>query len=167
MSLALYELASQYRSLKELQDADDVPPEVIADTLESLEGDIQDKCVAISHVILNLQAAGEAIVKAAQTREARGKSLLKRADMLKAYMLLHMQAVEISKVHHEDFDIRRQNSPKTVVIDDETRVPDEYWVQPDAPPKRIDKEKIADAYKAGLEVEGTHSFQGEHIRIAL
>lgn len=167
MSLALYELASQYRSLKELQDADDVPPEVIADTLESLEGDIQDKIVAISHVILNIQSAGEAIINTAQAREARGKSLLKRADMLKAYMLLHMQAVEISKIHHEDFDIRRQNSPQTCVVDDETQVPEEYWVQPDAPPKYVDKVEVTKAHKAGIDVPGTHPFAGEHVRITL
>ena len=46
---ALYELTTQHRELEALADTtDDLPPEVIRDTLEALEGTIQQKAISVA-----------------------------------------------------------------------------------------------------------------------
>lgn len=165
--LALYQLAHQHRSLLQLQEADELPADMIRDTLEGIEGDIQTKAVAVAHVILNLQAAGDAILKAAERQKRRGDMLVKRSEQLKQYLLLNLQAVDIKKIHHEDFDIRRQANAPSVEIDDATQIPEEYMRAPPPPPKAPDKITIAAAFKSGLEVPGAHAVQGEHVRIVV
>ena len=47
-ALKLYEIVRQHRELEQLADSGDVPAEVIRDTLEALEGDIEAKSVSVA-----------------------------------------------------------------------------------------------------------------------
>jgi len=61
----LFEITSQFKALAALEDSDELPPEVIADTLEGLEGDFEAKTIAVAKFILSLEANAAAIEKAA------------------------------------------------------------------------------------------------------
>ena len=56
-NLHLYEIANQYQQLKALEDMTDLPAEVIHDTLQALEGELQVKAVNIAKFIENLEAS--------------------------------------------------------------------------------------------------------------
>jgi hypothetical protein len=165
--MKLYELTAQFKSLELLADAEDLPPDVIRDTLEGLEGDFDAKVVAVAKVILSLQHDAEGIEELAKRQAARAKRLADRAESLKAYLLANMQAIERKKIQSEFFDIRVQNNAPSVMVGDEKLIPEEYMRTPPPPPKVPDKTAIAEAHKAGLEVPGTHPLQGQHLRIAL
>lgn len=167
MTMMLYEISEQYRSLLSLAEREDLPPDVIRDTLDGLEGLFEDKAVAVSHMILNLESSANAIVDRAGAMLARGNRMAERAEQLRAYLMLHMQVIDRKRIEHEDFTIRRQNNPPSVVIDDETVVPSEYKVKPPAPPERIDKQAIGIALAAGKDVPGAHVYKGEHLRIQI
>jgi len=65
MSISLYHMTEQYRqAMAELTDAN-LPEEVVADTLEALEGELLQKGQAVAAFALNLGAEVEAI-KAAE-----------------------------------------------------------------------------------------------------
>lgn len=53
---ALYELVAQHKSLEYLATSEDLPPEVVRDTLDGLEGELRDKAVSVAHFILNLES---------------------------------------------------------------------------------------------------------------
>jgi hypothetical protein len=164
----LYELTAQYRALEALESSDDLPAEVIRDTLDGLEGQWQDKATNVGLFIRNLESVADAIDEAAATMQARGTRLRARAQSLQQYLLLNMQAAGISKVESPYFVLQVKKNPPTVVIDSENLIPAKFMRTPEPlpPPKPApDKKAIADAIKAGGEVPGAHVEQYERLEI--
>src|ERR1700676_4411982 len=115
----LFEITDQYRRLLELEDSDDIPPEVIADTLEGLEGDFELKSAAVAKFILSLEASAEAITEAAKRQAARAARLQKRAESIRQYLLLQFQAVDFKKIETDDLVISRRRNPPALYVTDE------------------------------------------------
>lgn len=170
MKLALYEIAEQYKSLELLEASEDLPAEVIRDTLEGLTGDLQAKSVNVGLFIRNMEATAEAIEQAAATMKERADRAKKRAASLREYLLFNLQGCGITKIESPYFTLAVRNNPPSVVIDNEEDIPAEYWRQPlppPPPPRAIDKKLIAEALKNGLEVPGAHSEQKQRLDIKL
>lgn len=163
--ITLYQLSGQFSSLLALQDSDELPPDAIRDTLDALEGDFEAKAVAVAHVVENLAAMADVIKAKAKLQLERAARMQARSDSLKAYLQFHMQAVGKEKIEHEDFDIRLQDNPPAVVIEDEAAIPDTYKIQPETPPKCVDKQHVARDLKAGVAVAGARLDRGQHVRI--
>jgi hypothetical protein len=166
----LYELTEQYRSLEALGTSDDLPAEVIRDTLEGLEGQLQDKATNVALYIRNLESVATAIDEAATTMRLRGERLRKRAQSLNDYLLLNMQMSGITKIESPFFTLAVRNNPPTVVIDNEADIPDSYKrTPPPAPPPVAvpDKKAIAEAIKAGEAVPGAHAETRQRLEIKL
>ena len=71
-ALKLYELVGQHRELERLADSGEVPAEVIRDTIEAPEGDIQVKSISVAQFVRNLEVGADVIEDAAkQMRRAR------------------------------------------------------------------------------------------------
>jgi hypothetical protein len=164
----LYELVAQHRSLEALESSDDLPAETIRDTLEGLEGQLQEKAVSVAHFVRNLESTADAIDEAAEAMRMRGTRLRKRAQSLQDYLLFNMQAAGITKIDSPYFTLIVKKNPPTVVIDSENLIPAQYMRQPDPPPppKPVpDKKAIGDAFKAGEDVPGAHTEQRERLEI--
>ena len=68
---ALYLIVDEYRAAAtQLADLD-LPPEVVADTLESLAGDLEVKAQNVAHMVRALEADATAIKQWAKDAEAR------------------------------------------------------------------------------------------------
>jgi hypothetical protein len=170
MNVRLYELTGKYRSLELLEESDDLPAEVIRDTLEGLEGDIQEKATNVGLFVRNLDSVADSIDEAAEKMGRRAVKLRKRAQSLRDYLLLNMQACGISKIQSPYFTLSVRNNPPSVVVDNAEEIPEEYKrTPPPAPPPVAvpDKAKIAKAIKNGEEVPGAHSEQGQRLEISL
>lgn len=168
--MKLYELTAQYKSLELLESSEDLPPDVIRDTLEGLQGLLQDKATNVGLFIRNLESTADAIDEAAESMRLRGTRLRERAQSLQDYLLFNMQATGITKIESPFFTLSLRNNPPTVVIDSEADVPEKYKVQPPTPPTppmRPDKKAIADAFKAGREVPGCHVETRQRLEIKL
>jgi hypothetical protein len=164
-ALKLYELTAQHRELEKLLDGDEVPAEVVRDTLEALEGDITAKSTSVAHVILNLEAFADQIKAAADAMTERAARVRRRAESVRAYLLLNMQATGIRKIEAPQFTIAVQNNPASVEIDELAVVPPQYMVTPPPPPPKPDKKALVAALKAGETIPGVWLRQGEHLRI--
>jgi F420-dependent methylenetetrahydromethanopterin dehydrogenase len=167
MGMKLFTLAQQYRELEALVDSDEVPAEVILDTLEGIKGEFEDKAVAVAQMVLMLKAQSEAVAAVAKAQAERAARIEKRMESLKHYLLLQLQVVGRERIETDELVIRRQNNPPSVYVTNEYAVPKEYWVQPPAPPPRIDKLAIKEAIEAGVDVDGCFLEKGEHVRITL
>jgi hypothetical protein len=166
--MKLFELTAQFKELQALEDSDEIPPDVLRDTLEALEGDFETKSVQVAKFILSLEAASEDIDEAAKAMAARASRLKKRAESIRHYILLQFQMLDWkTKITRPDIIISRQNNPPAVVVSDESLVPANFWVQPDPPPKRIDKKSVKEALQAGLNVPGCYTEAGERIVIKI
>jgi len=162
---ALYEIAAEYlENLSKLNDLD-LPPEVIADTLESISGDMTQKCTNVGFVIRNIETLAAQIKEAEQAMAARRKALESRAEHVREYLLRNMQVCEIQKIESPYFTLSVRSNPPKVVIDDPEAVPDEYWRQPPVPLPELDKKAIAAAIKAGQTVAGAHTESGVSLSI--
>lgn len=83
----LYELAAEHRqNLEKLADLD-LPADVVADTLESLGGDLEEKTQNVVEFVRNLESTAEAIKDAEQKMAERRKAIENRAASLKRYVL--------------------------------------------------------------------------------
>ncbi len=162
---ALYVLTEKFKAFEEFASMEELPPEVIADTFESIDAEWEEKAVAVAAYIKNLEHTAVGIAQAAEAMDRRAERLGKRAESLKAYLQFHFQAMGKSKLENELFVIALRKNPASVVIDDEKQIPESYWVQPEAPPKRIDKKALADDLKAKKDVPGAHLFEGERLEI--
>lgn len=162
---ALYELTTQYRSLERLAETDDLPSEVVRDTLEGLTGEIELKAQNVAAFIRNLDATAEAIDGAIEQMKARRDRLRARSEQVRAYLLENMVATGITKIECPYFRLAVHKSPPKVVIDNAGAVPSDLYVYPEPPPPYPDKKAILARIKSGEIVPGAHVEQGEHLRI--
>jgi hypothetical protein len=168
MTLRLFEITEQFKALENIEDSDDLPPEVIADTLEGLEGDFETKAIAVAKFIMSLEATAEQVKAAAKATELRAARIAKRAESIRHYLLLQMQIIDWrAKIEADDIVIARRNNPPMVNVADEASVPKAFWVQPEPPPPRIDKKAIKEALQSGDEVPGCYLEAGERVEIRL
>lgn len=163
----LYKLVEQFKDLEKLGESDDLPIEVIRDTLEGLEGDIQTKTKQVAFVIRNLEASASAIKAEATAMKMRGERVQTRADSLKQYVLFSLQAVGHKKFEYPEFTVSVRDNPEAVVINEGTVLDANYMVQPEPPPPRPDKDKLKLALKAGEEIRGVWLQRGQHLRITI
>jgi len=166
-TLTLFHLSDQLRDFERLADSEDLPAEVIADTLEALTGSFEDKAVAVAKFVLSLEANAKAVAAVAKAQTERAARIEKRAASIKAYLLFHMQATQLRRIESPELTLRVHANPAAVVVTDEHAIPEQYWRQPDPPPKVIDKKAIKAAIDAGERVEGAYVNQREHLRISV
>lgn len=166
MSLpALYELVNHKREFERLAEFDELPAELIRDTLESLDGSIEAKAISVAKFCRNLETTADTIEEAAKAMQQRAGYVRNRANAIKAYLLFQMQAASVSKVECPEFTLAVRNNPEAVRIAEGVEVPAEFMVQPEPPPPRPDKAKLKAALKAGAQIDGCWLESGQRIEI--
>ena len=163
---ALYQIADIYlQDLEKLSDLD-LPEEVVRDTIEGLQGDMQEKCTNVAAFIRNTESLADQIKQAEQAMSARRKALENRADRIRKYLLDNMQRTGISKIESPWFKIALAKNPPSVVVDDEDTL---KFAHPEfvkvVTTESLDKTAIKEAIKAGQIVEGAHLVQAERVTI--
>jgi hypothetical protein len=164
---ALFKLTDQYRGLLAL-DAEEVPEQVLRDTLEALTGDIQEKSANVAAYMRNLESAADAIDEAAQQMRLRAQKVRLRAESIKSYLLHNMRACEISRIESPYFTLAVRKNPPSVAVFDERAVPEVFKSYPApaaAPEQRIDRKAVADALKAGWSVPGCKLEYGYRLEV--
>lgn len=123
----LYQIASTHnQALMEMADMDDLPEEVINDTLEALEGSFKDKAISVAGFFQNIDAEIDAM-KAAEKRMAeRRKAKENQVSWMKSYLLSNMIMTGINKIECPEFKISLAKLPPSVVIDDIELIPAEF-----------------------------------------
>lgn len=157
---ALYEISTQYQELATLVDsADEDLTVALRDTMESIEGEFQEKGKALAMVTLNMDGDIEAIKAQIARLTDRKKAMESRQSSLKEYLRTNMERSGITKITHPLFTITLGKGKPTVVIDEESKIPDEYMnTKVETTPM---KAEIAKALKEGKEVPGAHSEIGK------
>ena len=157
---ALYEITGQFRELAALADgADEDLAIAVRDTLGAIEAEFNDKAVAVSHVILNLDADVAALDMEIDRLTERKRLITNRQKQIKDYLRENMEATGISKISCPLFTITCAKGRESVVVDSEDGIPDELMsVKTEVRP---DKVAIAARLKAGEEIPGCRLERGQ------
>ena len=162
---ALYQIADQYlQDVAKLQDLD-LDPQTIADTLESMGGDLEAKATNVAMFVRNLESLADQIKQAEASMAARRKAIETRADNVREYLLSNMQRTGISKIESPYFKIAVCKNPVSVVVDDDAAVPEEYRSLPKVIPSAPDKKALKDALEQGIDVAGARLVQNYRVSI--
>jgi hypothetical protein len=163
-TLKLYEIADIYLSaLDGLADIEDLPLEAIADTLEGLQCEFEDKALNVGRYIRNLEAEASAIEEAKKRMDVRAKAAARQAGRLKDYLKRELERTGL-KIKAPDLTLRLQNNPASVVVDDEARIPEAF--KHSEVVTKVLKLEIGKALKAGEAVAGAHLERSKRLVIA-
>lgn len=163
--MTLYQLQEDYRALLELAEDPDVDPEVLADTMEGIEGAIEDKAEGYAMVMKELEASELAIKNEVDRLNARRLSISNNIRCMKLSLQQAMELTGKTKFKTQLFSFGIQKNPPSVVMDEQylENIPAQYLIPQDP---KIDKQKIKEDLKAGVDLEGiAHLEQGESLRI--
>ena len=163
--MTLYELTSDYMNLLELAEDPDIDEQAFMDTLEGIEGALEDKAEGYAKVIRTLE--GDAAACDAESKRLRNKkqTIENNIKRMKAALQYAMEATGKTKFKTALFSFGIQKNPAAVVIDEGyiENIPDRFLIPQDP---QIDKKAIKEALKAGEDLEGiAHLEQTESLRI--
>lgn len=157
---SLYDLTGQFKELAVLMDgADEDLAIAVRDTLGAIEAEFNDKALAVSRVILNMDGDMEAVDAEIARLEERKRILSNRKGQIIDYLRENMEAAQITKISCPLFTITLTKGRNSVVVDDEKLLPDDLVsVKVTTTPN---KKAIADQLKAGKEIKGARLERGK------
>lgn len=167
-ALTLYEIASEYRDAANKLAELELDEQTLADTLESIDGDLTMKSQNVAFVIRNIEAAAEQINVASEAMKARAEALQKRAERVREYLLQNMLMAGVQKIECPYFRLAVRENPPKVIVDNEQQIPAAYLTDPAPPPPpapKPDKKLIAQAMKDGHDVPGCRLERGKRLEI--
>ena len=166
MTPTLYEISAAYRADVEKLANLELDEATLADTLEGMSGELEEKAQNVVFFTRNLEATAAAIKEAEAQMAARRKALENRAASLRRYVFDSMRLAGVTKIECPYFRLSIQNNPPSVDVFEPDLLPLEYMVQPETPPMAPDRKAIAAAIKAGKEVPGARMTQGQRLAIS-
>jgi hypothetical protein len=154
-----FELAAQYRRLAEILSEQHDDPQLIADTLDSISGPLDERLENLAKMVRNVETAARGVEQTIAGLEARHAALSRAAERGRGLILDLMRTAGRDKVATALFSLAVRKNPPVVVIDREQDLPPQYLVQQQAPSPTPDKKAIAASLKAGTPVPGAHAEQ--------
>ena len=160
MSASLYELTGQALLLKQMAEDCEVDPQVFADTLESLEVEIEEKADAYAKIICMLEGQTVMLESEITRLTGRKKSLENNVERMKRNLEQSMIALDKRKFKTDLFSFHIQKNPASVDIIG--AVPEEFLI-PQEP--KVDKKAMIAFVKEHGDTEYAKLTQSESLRI--
>jgi len=114
----LYQLTEQLDELHTMVLDGEATEEHLADTMEMIEGEFQEKALNVAQFVRSLAPSVEAIDAEIKRLQARKKAIVSKADWFKDYMKRNMEASEISKIECDLFTVSLRKGVQVAVVDD-------------------------------------------------
>ena len=165
--MTLYDLNIQFQTILEMAEDGDVDPQLIKDTLEGVEGDIEAKLDSYGVVVNELLTDIAKIDTEIKRLVEKKKVINANVDRMKAAVAEAMRIMDKKKVAGERFtwQIQKNGGKAPLVFED--------WFDALALPEdfqdwevRPDKDAIRRALEQGVDIEGVHiGERGESLRL--
>lgn len=159
----LYELSAAWQEVESMLDDEDIPENAIADTIESIKGEITDEAVSIGKILCNIESDTQKLKDEIARLTAKKKVLENRGAFLKNTLQTCMESVGMPKIKTPLFNFNIQKNPPSLIIDDEGLIPSKYFIpQPD----KVNTTQLKNDIKAGVYTgECAHLEQSKSLRI--
>ena len=145
----LFELNEKYR---ELEQRDDLDPETLKDTLDSINDSREVKLDNIANWIESNQADIDFLDKKIKQLQADKKSLVNRTKSLMEYMTTVIDDSGLKELKTENHILKPRNYRASVYISNEKEIPSEFIKFKAV--ESIDKKSIYELLKNGETVRG-------------
>ena len=157
MSTSLYEISNRYKGALSVIENGDLELIDMQDTLEGIEGEFNDKAIAVVMY-------GQNLLPTAQAKKDLAKKLIDEAKQLEAknqkmldYLDGEMQRTGITEIECPYFKIRYRKLPDVVEVEDLDKLPDSMVVTKTT--HTADNKAIKEALKDG-DVSGARLLTG-------
>ena len=158
----LYEIKERYQNLMELLENEELPKDLINNSLDLLETEFTEKAETICKILTNMKADSEAIKKEEDRLKARRKALENNISNLKEYLESNMQALQLKKLKGNIFSLSIQKNPSSCIIHDLKNIPKDFIVIKE----EVNKKDLMDYIKQNeIEIDGVEIKQTESLRI--
>lgn len=157
----LYELTEEYRQLLDMMEDDSVDPEVLRDTLEGVDGELEIKAENCAKVMTELGGKIDLIDREMERLKQKKDVLNNNIKRIKQQIEKSMIDTGKRKFKTDLFSFGIQKNPPAVVIDQEDQIPEEYWV---AQEPKLNRTAIKQWLKEN-EADWAHLTQTESLRI--
>ena len=136
--------------------------QVFKDTLEGLEGELEDKMEAYMRVIVQLESDAEGIKGQIDRLQKQYEACVNPAKRMRQTMLQVMRELNRLKVQTEHFKLAVQKNGGPLPLKITGKVPDVFMVLEPKP----DTKRIREALEEGFELEWAHlEERGVHLSV--
>lgn len=156
----LYKLQESYAQIQQMIEEG---TKGLEDTLQSIEGALEEKLESYAMVIKNIESDVEGLKSEEKRLSERRKSLENGIKRMKLNMHDAMLSTGERKIKGDKFTFTIQKNPPSLKVVDESLIPLAYVQVKEV--RTVDKNEITDQLKLGVEIAGVEMFQGESIRI--
>lgn len=158
----LYNLNSNWEFVFNMLQDEDADEQMIFDTLESIEGEIEDKADNYAKIIKSFESISNGLKLEEERLNKRRKSYENRVLQLKKNLESVMLNTGKTKFKTNLFSFGIQNNPPSVEVENEMLIPKKYYIEQEP---KLDKKAILEDLKNGIEVPGVSKKQTESLRI--
>lgn len=160
--MTLYELTGSLLELLEVAENGEIDKDILKDTLEAIEGEIEFKADGYAKVIKELEGRSEMLGNEADRLLARKSAIDKNIKSMKEHLQKSMIATGKTKFKTELFSFNIQKNPASLVIDNPKAIPMDLLI-PQEP--KINNTAIKEMLKDGLTLDYAHLESSESLRI--
>ena len=123
---ALYQIVSEYRQQLDALAELDIDAQTYADTLDGMQGELQDKLRAVIAYSIDLEIEATGAAAASKRMKERAESIENRVKWLREYALTAMEATGVAEVSTDEWAAKVAKKPPSVVIAEGAELPAEY-----------------------------------------
>lgn len=158
--MKLYEIADQYKALRELVDSGELTQDQIADTLEGMQGELVEKLTNCMRARAIMIADASAAMSESNRLKELADQANKKVESLDAYIKKNMIDVEQDKIDLGLWKLLLRKASKKLGAVDESKVDSKYFISVPASQKLNKKMLLADAKLGLVDVELVDSERG-------
>lgn len=156
----LFNLTDNYIKVRDMMLDPDADQQAIEDTLEALEGAIEEKADSYAYIIAEIDAHADMLKKESDRLAQKRQYVLNGKERLRASLLNTMQ--NTGKVKFKtDFHSFYISKHSSVEITDEAKIPDEFK----AYEVKVNKAELKKALAEDLGIEGAELIEKESVCI--
>jgi len=155
--MKLYEITDAYNNLLDA----DLEQEQIDQALDIIDDEFDTKAENIAKLISSIKGDIETIKAEENRLKDKRRSCENKSQGLQEYLFNNLEKIDKKKIQTPLYKISIQKNPAKLVVKNEKQVPDEYFKAI----KQLDKAKLKEDIKNGLEVDYAELIQTESLRI--
>ena len=143
----IYKLTNDWQTVYQMIDDEEVPEEVLINTLEGIEGEIEDKADRYAMVIKNIQSDISGLDVEIKRFQQRKKTMENNVELMINHLYVTMKTIGKTKFKTElfSFNIQKNGGKRGVTLTkDISEVPMKYKVKQ---PDKINNDAIRDMFK--------------------
>ena len=151
--MTIYEITNDYLQLMQMMEDPELDPKTLADTMEGIEGELEDKADNYARVMKNMEADLNGIKAEIERLSTRKKTIENNIKRMKEALQFSMETTGKTKFKTELFSFGIRKNAPAVIMDEPyiENVPERFLKYSDP---TINRTAIKEAIQNGEDLEG-------------